>query len=869
MKQLKRMIILVSILTVVMSVEKEENGEIYVSAIEEIQEESIWQSTEELWEMQEETEIFGETESEPETEEETGETETGETETEEADHRIQITEIRLKEDTRYYDGTDAAELEAKVYGLPDGMELELSGKAQQSDAGIWQVEPIVMLYGENSENYIPEIEENTDLKLTILPRPLSIQISDARKSYYSDAELSNLVFEEEEILKVTGFLEQDCQGSVPLGFEYPLLTIDEHVLQKDSPMYRDGEEIRYEHAVILKEKEDGTISGNPTANYTFYMEEMENVSGGTVILSPTPILEDLDYTVYCPDSEACRKGADGTLWIREGAELQMVPTVESGFTEGKRISNIRRDGTEEISLVKRNEKGEIIADSQIRSISWRVDKKAPECGWTIDGKEKTAKEDTYVNYDTQVACKGLTEAESGLKSVEMYAAYGEEDEIDGEELYRRKNGEWKKTDRLLIDREGVCRVWIRLEDQVGNISYKCSGNIITDRTAPQLWFENIVSGSANKWAVEPICSVRDENLKKDSFRLTLTGYQNGEKKVIWKEERPDETCLIRKMEDLPRKREWDDVYLLYAEAEDLAGNRSAREVRFSVNRFGSVYFLDEETKKQNERFYITQSGDLRIYEVNVDYLTESEILLGWEGETRKLKKEIDYTVEKTGTDNTWKEYCYTVSADCFQKEGRYYLICSSEDRAWNMGDNRMGKQKIEFAVDKSAPQILMTGLEDKGTYQEREKTVYLECRDNLGLQEITIWVNGKEVVKNAEEEQKIVLTQGKQWQTIRVTAVDKAGNKKDTGELYFWLNEKETDVKPFVKIQKNREKEDEREVPVSEEEKTDRFAKGGDKKVSERIEKQEKTEEKKLEILAGIAVFTVLLAIFLIRKREK
>ena len=69
--------------------------------------------------------------------------------------------------------------------------------------------------------------------------------------------------------------------------------------------------------------------------------------------------------------------------------------------------------------------------------------------------------------------------------------------------------------------------------------------------------------------------------------------------------------------------------------------------------------------------------------------------------------------------------------------------------------------------------------------------------------------------------------------------------------------------------QKNREKEDEREVPVSEEEKTDRFAKGGDKKVSERIEKQEKTEGKKLEILAGIAVFTVLLAIFLIRKREK
>lgn len=405
---------------------------------------------------------------------------------------------------------------------------------------------------------------------------------------------------------------------------------------------------------------------------------------------------------------------------------------------------------------------------------------------------------------------------------------------------------------------------------VGNVRYQCTGEIITDRTAPELNFEQITAGSANNGEVIPVCRAKDPHLKTDSLKLTLTGYQNGERKVRWKTV-PSEhggECSVQ-MEDLPQKKEWDDVYILHAEVQDLAGNRSSREIRFSVNRFGSVYYLGEETKEQTEQFYVSNPANLTIYEVNVDYLTESGILLGHEGETRQLKRGKDYTVTKSGNDSTWKEYCYTISADCFKEEGRYYLICASEDRAWNSGDNRMRKQKIEFAVDKSAPSVLVTGVEADGTYRKKEVMASLECRDNLALQEVSVWLNGKEIRSNTEEEQEILLKQSEKWQTLRVVATDRAGNRTDTGEITFWLNEQEEAAKKEKTT--DTEKNAVHENTIKEE---SAKREGTAEKEMTGVEKQrgkqtEKEAGNRWIILPATGVFTALLAIFFLGKRDK
>ena len=796
---------------------------------------------------------------------ETEETET-EFETDTEEKCIYITDIHLKEEDRYYDGTTNAEVEAMATGVPEGVNVVLHGEAENSDAGRWPVKIQAELEGENSENYRIQIED-PDVWMTIKPRPLQIKISNARKCYYSENEISSLIFEKENPIEISGFLECDQEeNGLPRGFEWPELVIDEKILQKDSPMYEKGREIRYQDAVTLKRDTYGNLTGNPTRNYIFNIEETEFFDGGDVILSAPPISGTLDYTVQCSDPEAFKMDETGTLWIRDGESLIITPTGNGNFTDGKVISGIHGDGTEEFSLIRRNQAGEIIAESQIRSISWKVDREAPKGSWILDGTQMKEGVPGYVNCDTQITYAYIQDAGSGIKSIELYPAYDEEITYSGETLYKEKRKAWVCTGKLLLGRQGTCRVWARAEDQVGNVQYYSSEEIVMDRTAPEIWFENIQAGSANKRDVEPVCKWKDENLQTDTLKITVSGYRNGKCQAEWeKTESQDHTQVEMKMKNLPFSREWDDIYTLQAEAKDLAGNCCSREIVFSVNRFGSVYYLGEDTKKLTDQFYVERAADLKVYEVNVDYLTESGILLGHEGETRQLQKDRDYTVKKTGDDKSWKEYCYTISSGCFEEEGLYYLICASEDRALNVSDNRMRKQKLEFAVDKTEPDILLTGVEVNGVYREKEKIISLECRDNLALKEITVWINGKKRYRNAKEEQQIELQSDDNWQRIRVTATDKAGNSRDTGEIFFWLNEKE--ARPRQNATGIDDPSKATEVyPVQRNIQSNQEEKGTAKRSAET---QKQPLEKNWKILASIAVITGIWAIFLKTKKEK
>ena len=791
-----------------------------------------------------------------------------ERETENPEKKIWLTDIHLKEKSRYYDGTTDVEVEAEVTGLPEGMTLTITGRAKEKDAGVWPVETTVTLEGAGSEEYIIEESVREPLTVEIVPRPLKIAISNARKPYYSENQISNLVFEQEEHISVSGFLEEDCRnGEVPEGFVFPELEIDETVLQKNSPMYQNGKAVRYVNAIVPKKKKDGTISGNPTANYTFNIEENHNISGGDVILSAAPVMGTLDYKIQCPDENALWQDTDGKLWIRQGEHLSVEPVEGKGFSDGQQIGQIHGDGTAEFTLTERNGQGEILAESQVRSITWHMDGSAPEAGWALDGKEISSEEKYYRNCETDVSCIHISDSGSGVKKAELYAAYGEETKQTGEELYSLHTDEWQKGRELVLNRDGICKVWCRLEDQVGNVRFQCTGEIVMDHTDPEIQFENITSGSANRYATEPVCIVQDENLDATQIRLTLTGFHSGVRQVQWeKQESTDERISLR-MKNIPEDRSWDDVYTLKAEAQDLAGNSSSREIRFSVNRFGSVYYLDQQTQDRISSYYLPDSADVKIYEVNVDYLTESEILLGHEGETRRLVKDRDYTVKKSGDDQSWKEYCYSISSGCFEDEGMYYIICSSEDRAENASDNRMENRKIEFAIDRSGPEILLGGMEENGIYREAEKEVQLECRDNLALQEVTVWLNGEEIQKNDQEEQVISLKKSDKWQRIRVAAQDRAGNRTDTGEQYFWLND-QIDAPPLTESLRAEQRTDLKERSLTGKKNENPTGQSEEKAGIKATDGQKSIAGKNRKILAGIAVITAFLAIFLKAKRH-
>lgn len=136
--------------------------------------------------------------------------------------KIWLSDIHLREENRYYDGTTDVDVEAEITGLPEDMTLSITGRAKEKDAGIWPVETVVTLEGAGSEAYVIEKEEREPLTVTIMPRPLQITISNASKPYYSENQISNLVFEQEEHIRVSGFLEEDCRnGRMPDGFTFP------------------------------------------------------------------------------------------------------------------------------------------------------------------------------------------------------------------------------------------------------------------------------------------------------------------------------------------------------------------------------------------------------------------------------------------------------------------------------------------------------------------------------------------------------------------------------------------------------------------------------------------------------------------------
>lgn len=357
----------------------------------------------------------------------------------------------------------------------------------------------------------------------------------------------------------------------------------------------------------------------------------------------------------------------------------------------------------------------------------------------------------------------------------------------------RREGD-HNTARIVFSQDGVYSLAIEGKDLAGNTFAKYETEaFVIDQTMPELEIRNIADRSANSGEVRPEIRWSDVNDDPDKVEIVLTGYQNGT--VEWKG-----TWNLRengrevKIDDFAYVREADDMYTLKAVVEDLAGNRSQASVSFSVNRFGSVYTFDDATEAlagKNGSYYTKQAQDIIITETNVDLLEFREILCSRDGKLRTLKEGEDYTVEENGGFPEWKQYTYTVYGKNFEEEGRYLLTLYSEDRAKNVSDTGAKGKKIAFAVDGTAPDILVSGVEQEGRYREGSRTLTIDVQDHIRLEKAAVNLNGQKTVYSASElnrtDGRITLeVRGENyWQKLSVTAVDAAGNMAQTEEIRF------------------------------------------------------------------------------------
>lgn len=328
-------------------------------------------------------------------------------------------------------------------------------------------------------------------------------------------------------------------------------------------------------------------------------------------------------------------------------------------------------------------------------------------------------------------------------------------------------------------------------DMAGNAAADYTQDSFTiDLTAPELEITGVEDKSANNDAVSPKVEAKDVNYDAKGVTITLTGANNGQV------EAGTAVSAIQngqsmKFNDFARTEEMDDLYKLTAKVVDKAGNETEKEIMFSVNRYGSVFVLDDDTKDwlmtDGGYTYIREEKEVGIREINVDNIESRSITVNCDGELASLKENTDFTVKTSGSEAQWKEAHYTIAKENFAKEGNYTVILNTQDEAQNSMNNTSVKKAnknlpIEFAVDKTAPTVVVSGVENDAQYRLVEKAMTVDAKDNLALTKVAINIDGIETVYEGEELMKdngvieASIASANRWQSIKIIAEDAAGN---------------------------------------------------------------------------------------------
>ena len=326
-------------------------------------------------------------------------------------------------------------------------------------------------------------------------------------------------------------------------------------------------------------------------------------------------------------------------------------------------------------------------------------------------------------------------------------------------------------------------------DLAGNAAADYQGDTFTvDQTVPEVEFFDIVDKSANKDMVAPGVTYSDINYSENGVKLMLKGAKHDEKELTGTRTGIANGESI-KMDDFARTKENDDLYTLTAAITDKAGNVTEQSVTFSVNRFGSVYVFSDDTEKLLDDYYAKEEQDLVVTEINVDTLVNNGISYGRDGELVNLEKGSDYTVRESGSDVSWKEYQYTIDKKNFEEEGHYTVTIDSEDRATNVQNNKVKDSDIEFVIDKTAPSVVITGVENGEQYRADSRDMTVNVADNMAMGTVDIYLGDGITPDKSYKASEIERTGGAltytignadEFQDVRAVARDAAGNEAET-----------------------------------------------------------------------------------------
>ena len=348
-------------------------------------------------------------------------------------------------------------------------------------------------------------------------------------------------------------------------------------------------------------------------------------------------------------------------------------------------------------------------------------------------------------------------------------------------------------------------------DMAGN---KCNtvptDEFYVDKTAPKITLDGVNYHSANKGDVIGFTlTATDDNGDSNTFETKLQKVElNGKNKDITHLYDAD-TSNGNEMKYTVGNIDDDGVYVVKCSVKDLAGNStdsivvadergksvSKDTVEFSVNRQGSTFAIDKNTKSVVNKGYVQKvENDVEITEINPNKIKSVKLQLETSGVNRELEENKDYTVKENFSDTSWNTCKYIVKSSCFDKEAEYVLSLETKDKAGNISFNdtknpsysKENIAKIDFVVDRTCPKILVDNLESNGRYNTDKQKVNIVAEDENQLSKLKIFLNGKlfkeynqKQISNNRGQFTLEINSSDDLQTLKVVGVDLAGNSTD------------------------------------------------------------------------------------------
>lgn len=460
-------------------------------------------------------------------------------------------------------------------------------------------------------------------------------------------------------------------------------------------------------------------------------------------------------------------------------------------------------------------------------IAFTVDNKNPVVSVSYDNN--TAAKDKYFNaYRTAT----ITVVEHNFSTAASRIIYKRTSTKDGSNIAEPTVSSWSRkgntyTATIKYNADGDYTFDMQVIDKAGNkdkgvkFSGTAAKDFTVDTTIAKPLIKGVENGKSYKGSVLPSISFNDINIANSEIKLLRTRKNEINKDVtsdfIKISKNAKGGSFTANEETFKKLQENDGIYTLSVNISDKAGNKSSQTVKFTVNRFGSVYALNKYLVNDLNNSYVQSiDNNLVITEYNPDKLVKGtlEVVVTRDGSPVEFgdgQLTVNPVVNSTVQigQSGWYQYNYTISKDLFTDDngkaidGIYKIYIASEDEVGNKSENINYKDAdVIFRLDTTAPSLKSVSGLEKSVVNATKLDVSYEIFDSIGIKSIDVYYvneNGIDSVdhirsKDSKEEnvagyiEDVTSYSGKftigecSKENVRFVITDLAGNVTDTGD---------------------------------------------------------------------------------------